>query len=232
MLLNKDFPSLKTIKEKEFAYNNLDILTVSSENICLYGYFQSYKYFHQFYYTIYKLLNIDKQKDKVIHLYNELSKYSFEYNKTVSIHFRLGDYKKITEVHPIMPYDYYKNALEYIIKKDSSTTNVFYFCEEEDITDVEIIINKLKTHYITIHFERITNNLKDWQQMLLMSYCKHNIIANSSFSWWGAYLNTNPEKIVCYPSVWFGPTVKHNTKDLFPLEWVKIILPSLLNAES
>jgi len=223
LISNKDFPQLKTIKEKHFAYSNLDLSTVSSENICLYGYFQSYKYFQQSYHTICRLLDINKQKENVIHLYNDLTKSNFEYNKTVSLHFRLGDYKKITEVHPIMPYEYYKNALQHIITNDSTISNILYFCEEEDIPDVEIIINKLKDDYCSIHFERMNNNLKDWQQMLLMSCCKHNIIANSSFSWWGAYFNTFSEKIVCYPSLWFGADVKNDTKDLFPNGWKKII---------
>jgi hypothetical protein len=58
--------------------------------------------------------------------------------------------------------------------------------------------------------------------MLLMSVCDHNIIANSTFSWWGAYLNQNPSKIVCYPGTWFGPALKHDTRDLFPTDWVKM----------
>ena len=62
----------------------------------------------------------------------------------------------------------------------------------------------------------------DYEELILMSLCKHNIIANSTFSWWGAYFNTNPAKIVCYPSIWFGPDVTHNTKDLCPESWTKI----------
>ncbi|MFM8313149.1 MAG: alpha-1,2-fucosyltransferase [Deltaproteobacteria bacterium] len=58
--------------------------------------------------------------------------------------------------------------------------------------------------------------------MLLMSVCKDNIIANSSFSWWGAYFNSNPNKIVTYPSKWFGPIAGHDTRDLCPPEWNKI----------
>jgi hypothetical protein len=75
-----------------------------------------------------------------------------------------------------------------------------------------------------IQFHFVRDTIVDWQQMMLMSVCDHNIIANSTFSWWGAYFNANPGKVVCYPSVWFGPGASHDTRDLCPesSSWVKV----------
>ena len=208
------FPPLIQINENGFNYNEIHILD-KSQNICLYGYFQSYKYFEQYCQTICKLIGIDTLKQKLIEKYN--------YSNSISIHFRLGDYKKIQWVHPIATYNYYKRALHYILEKHTSS-NVLYFCEDEDIDIVIKTIDSLQRDFPQLTFERADTKLTDWQQMLLMSCCRDNIIANSSYSWWAAYLNTNHEKIVCYPSVWFGPTVGHDTRDLCPPTWMKILV--------
>ena len=142
---------------------------------------------------------------------------------SVSLHFRLGDYKKLPDHYHIMSYDYYENALKHVVHVDGSVNYALYFCEDEDVDEVLLIVNKLTSAFPTTEFFRAPNNLKDWEQMLLMSCCRHNIIANSSFSWWGAYLNSNCSKIVCYPSNWFQTNLSHNdTKDLCPDTWVKI----------
>jgi len=71
----------------------------------------------------------------------------------------------------------------------------------------------------------IDNQIEDWKQMLIMSLIKNNIIANSTFSWWSAYLNINNNNTVIYPSIWFGPKIFQNMttkqkKDRFPEKWI------------
>ena len=100
--------------------------------------------------------------------------------------------------------------------------NILFFCENVDYDDVIIMVNKLSLRFPNYTFTRASNTLDDWEQLLLMSCCHHNIIANSSFSWWGAYFNSSVDKIVCYPSVWFGPAAKNDTRDLCPDEWIQI----------
>ena len=207
----------KIVKQPDFTFNEIEISELmDNNNICLEGYFQSYKYFQSHYDTIYKMLDIDKQKKTILPLSN--------LENTISLHFRLGDYKALQWCHPIMTYEYYKKAISFIQNKDTTVRNVFFFCEEEDIETVMVTVNLLIKDFHNLFFIRASNSLSDWEQMLLMSCCNHNIIANSSFSWWGAYFNSNPNKIVCYPETWFGPTIPESTKtqDLCPMEWNKI----------
>jgi hypothetical protein len=217
--LTNDFPKFVIIREKEFIFNDIitEIYNNKNTNIntCLYGYFQSYKYFQNNFEIINRLLDIKKQKETIIKSSGVL-----DLENTVSIHFRLGDYKLFPKIYPIMTYEYYEKALSYIQENNFIFLRILFFCEDEDLEDVNIIIEKLKKKFSDNSFNRVPNTLKDWEQMLLMSCCKHNIIANSSFSWWGAYLNSNPDKIICYPEVWFVNDT--DTSDLCPLEWIKI----------
>ena len=108
------------------------------------------------------------------------------------------------------------------------STNVFhilYFFEQDDQDAVNISIRVLAKKYPTITFVPCSTKMQDWEQMLTMSNCAHNIIANSTFSWWSAYFNPNPRKIVCYPELWFGPKMGDiYLNDLFPPGWNKIPL--------
>ena len=207
------FPSLYVCSEKEFAYNDIPI---HKQHTKLYGYFQSYKYFKDVYPQLYTMIGIEDMKNTLI------PKIKVDLNNTISMHFRIGDYKHHPHSHPIMSYDYYEKALSYIQQIYPTPFTVIYFCEDEDIHVVLETIQKL-TNTFPYTFVRGDNTLQDWEQMLYMSLCDHNIIANSSFSWWGAYFNTKPSKVVCYPSLWFGINYKHhNMKDLCPDEWKKI----------
>lgn len=209
------------IREKDFTFNKLIIdENQYKEDIMLSGYFQSYKYFQENYQLICRLIGLQQMKDDLllkVNLNDDLLQ------NTISMHFRIGDYKKLQHVHPVMTKDYYFRALNYIKSLDSTTNyTVLYFCEDDDIDDVIQTINYLKDKFIDYDFIRGKKELEDWEQMLLMSCCHHNIIANSSFSWWGAYLNSHKNKIVCYPSIWFGPSAPHNTNDLCPSEWFEV----------
>ena len=211
---------IHVIRENGFPYNELPVREMVNRNVMIYGYFQSYKYFQENYSMIYRILNIDKMKNDIINNLNITSEYL---ENTVSMHFRIGDYKKIQDFHPLATYNYYARSLLYMqISKPNNNFTILYFCEDCDIDDVMVIINKLTTNYPLYNFKRGLNTLEDWQQMLLMSCCHHNIIANSSFSWWSAYLNSNKDKIVCYPSVWFGKAANNDTRDLCPPDWVRV----------
>jgi len=138
----------------------------------------------------------------------------------VSLHFRIGDFKNL-ENHPIMPMEYYINAIKYIEARESNV-KILYFCEEDDKDFVfNNYINPLRTIFENITFTQTKNKLEDWEQMIAMSLCKHHIIANSTFSWWSAYLADDKyKKLICYPDIWFNSTLINNMMDLFPGHWI------------
>jgi hypothetical protein len=207
------------LKEKDFSYN--DLPNIQNDNILLVGYFQSYKYFTEHSNSILKLIRIEEQK-----LSTKMTFKKYNISNTISLHFRRGDYKSLQDHYILLDYTYYDNSLRYILTQTNiqERLNVLVFCEKNDVIEITSIMDKLKQTYPTLTFEMIDFNISDWQQLLLMSLGKHNIIANSTFSWWGAYLNTSPERIVCYPDSWFGIKQKsiNNTKDLFPPDWKKV----------
>jgi len=216
-----ELPQLKIIRETNFTFNELPLSEMVNNNIMIHGYFQSYKYFESNYEMIYRMIGLEQMKSDLLKKMNYDSDFL---NNIISMHFRIGDYKPIQNVHPIMTKEYYERCLNHIQSIDSNATfTIIYLCEDTDLDEVQIKINYLSIQFPDYNFIRGSNELEDWQQMLLMSCCHHNIIANSSFSWWGAYFNSWKDKIVCYPSIWFGPSAPHDTRDLYPLKWTKII---------
>lgn len=210
-------------REPQFSYipiptNYLD----KTEPLMLYGYFQSYKYFDSERKTICSFIRLEEKKLAVRAEYSEL--FSTPDVITVSMHFRLGDYKALQDFHPLLNLRYYQSAIEQIMQYfKEERIRVLFFCEKCDNADVINIINELPLNE-RIEYMKVNDTIDDWKQMLIMSCCHSNIIANSTFSWWGAYLNDNPHKKVYYPSVWFGSRLsgKNNTDQLFPGSWIRV----------
>lgn len=212
---------IHVIREKDFRFNELHIYEMMERDCLIFGYFQSYKYFYENYEMIIRIIGLEKQKEFLL----QKLKLDNEYLKNcISMHFRLGDYKHLQQYHPLLPYKYYLKSLSLIKNTKNEFYTILFFCEDVDIDDVLETIHKLEEEFPNYTFIRGENTLEDCQQMLLMSCCHHNIIANSSFSWWGAYFNSWSDKIVCYPSIWFGDALNHNTSDLCPPEWNKIMV--------
>ena len=133
----------------------------------------------------------------------------------------MGDYKHLPKAHPLTPISYYQKAIETILDKFPNIRRVIYFCESEDNIIVENHILHLASIFPTLEFVKASDKLQDWEQVLVMSNLDYHVIPNSTFSWWGAYFSN--QKIVTYPSIWFGPKLKHHiTKDLCPKNWIKI----------
>lgn len=206
---------------EKYFMNNFEYKDIPEFNndICLQGYFQSYKYFEKHFNTICKMIQLDEQKDNI---FSEYKDSLFNTSKEIiSLHFRLGDYVKQQDNHPVLPITYYKNALNQFDK--SKFYRVLYFCEAADNNTIIKSIETLQVEFPNMEFVKVPDSIEDWKQMLIMAISNHNIIANSSFSWWGASFNTNSNKKVMYPSKWFGPSYSHyDTKDLCPTSWTNV----------
>jgi len=183
-------------------------------------------------------INLDYRNDQFL---NEISKINFPNNKinrisaiknnngaigcsNISLHFRLGDYKA-HNMH-ILDLSYYINSLELLIQKTNKNNwSVLCFYIKDDIIIINDYLNKLQNKFENINFIHINTSLQEFEQLLIMSLCKHNIIANSTFSWFGGYLNNNKNKIVIYPKIWIGYNYNGNNfnfKDLFIDSWIGI----------
>lgn len=210
--------AIPRIAEHGFPYSKLPALT-PGKAAALYGYFQSPLYFEQQFEKICRLLRIEEQRTAVRSEFGELL--GSGGGETISLHFRLGDYKALPSFHPIMPPTYYKKALSQL--PTDKPYRVLYFCEAEDNAAVVATVAGLEAEFPTMTFVKVPDAICDWKQMFLMSLCDHNIIANSSFSWWGAFFgDQSSSRRVFYPATWFGPAGPQDVEDLFPSGWIKI----------
>ena len=139
-------------------------------------------------------------------------------NHSVAIHIRRGDLVSdptSNEIHGTVSMDYYNRAIEELLQK-LNTPKFFLFSD-----DPKWAIQNLPKEKIQLRPIDHNGPEKDYADLHLMSQCQHHIIANSTFSWWGAWLARKPNKRVFYPTPWFKNS-PNNTTDLFPVEWETI----------
>jgi hypothetical protein len=182
-------------------------------NILLFGYWASEKYFADITDILRRELVVKHQQDAQSQMFSD----RMQSTESVSLHVRRGDYVQnpvTNKFHGTCNQDYYDCAVRYIAERVINP-HFFIFSDEPEWVKENLKIDFPMT---VVDCNDASRNYED---LRLMSTCKHNIIANSSFSWWGAWLNPNPHKVVIAPKKWFNEA-KINTKDLIPESWIKL----------
>lgn len=203
----------KTPLRKRTVYNNesyaFDKKVLQMDGYYLEGYWQSEKYFSDI-------------REKILDTYRFpefTTKRQQEYagqireSCSVSVHIRRGDYLNYSYLQNICTLDYYRSAMQYFREKYPQDAEFYIFTND-------ILWAKENFQEKDCHFVTGNNGPDSFRDMQLMSLCKDNIIANSSFSWWGAWLNRNPEKTVIAPERWINSPADE-TIDVIPEKWIK-----------
>lgn len=211
--LGKPNPYGKTEVFEKNLFNFDSSILKTPVNAYITGYWQSYYYFN----SIREILLNDFQLKDIpnVNIYSFINKITNQ--NSVSVHIRRGDYvsnPKHMENHGLCSPKYYYHAIDYICNKIENP--VFYFFSDE----INWVEKNIKINYPAIYI-KATPAEKDFYDLYMMSLCKHNIIANSSFSWWGAWLNKNSDKIVVAPKKWMNDS-SIDTTDLIPENWVRL----------
>lgn len=185
--------------------------------VYLRGYFQSYKYLEGDEEAVREVFRFpEKELDKN----NKDLLQRIRGTNSVSVHIRRGDYVKdeITKkFHGNCSRDYYDQAILKIMRFEEEV-EFFFFSD-----DIKWVENEFRDFPIRKTFVASNPGSNSWKDMFLMTNCKHNIIANSSFSWWAAWLNRNSLKKVIAPRQWFNnPEKEQYTYDLIPNEWIRL----------
>lgn len=213
--LKKTFPKFfKKIIFNEHHFNFHKVFFDMPATTYLNGYWQSEKYFLNIKHKLISEFSLLKNSsEKTFSIEQQIKK-----TNSVSIHVRRGDFvslKSATNFHGNLKLDYYKEAVD-IIKSKIENPTFFIFSD-----DINWCCNQFEFLESKFFVDSLNLNTSAHDELALMQLCKHNIIANSSFSWWGAWLNLNPDKICIAPKNWFA--VKNlNTADLIPKTWIEL----------
>jgi len=203
----------RSYNEPCFHYKDINLLNIDND-WDLKGYFQSHKYFHDYKEYIKKQFKL--HNDYIFYIENEYP-FLVDETHTCSINVRRGDFLDFKEYHNIVPIGYYKDAIKELYGGDVS--NIKFVVLSDDIPWCKENLPQ----GLGLDLTFIEDEL-DIIQLNILSYCKDNIMAASSFSWWGSYLNIHDDYRVIGPKKWFGPLYEneHDTKDLMPDEWVRL----------
>lgn len=199
------------IKEPSFSFYKQALK--APDNCYLDGYWQSENYFVE---SRSQLLNNFVFDSELSSETKQLAE-QIKSQDAVSIHVRRGDYLSIPQnqsIYEVCDSVYYLSAMEKILSINANV--VFYVFSDAPNWFKENVNTTNQIKYVTHNIGAYS-----YQDMYLMSLCKHNIIANSSFSWWGAWLNKNENKVVIAPKRWFKNNCKE-TKDLIPKAWIQL----------
>lgn len=175
---------LMRLYEADIIDRNLENLLLNY-NVEFFGYFQSNIFFQDYEDYIKEIFS--PTEDFINEAY---TRYNFINNNTVSLHIRRGDYLLFPNAHPTIDESYINAALKYC----EDYENLLIFTDDKEWANSLNLRNSF-----------IVEGQEDYEDLWLMSLCKDNIISNSSFSWWGSFLNKNPDKKIIVPSLWVGP---------------------------
>lgn len=189
------------VEEESVRYK--DYLKNLHGNYYLSGWFQNEKYFSDFEEVIRKEIR-PKKKIKISRELREI----LQNKNTVSVHIRRGDFSRFDN---ILDMEYYKRAMTIV---EERLVDVFYVVFSDDMTWV------VENMYFGDNVYYVNRNkvLEDYEELFIMSRCKHHIIANSTFSWWGAWLDKNESKMVIGPKQWFA----RKKINIMPDAWIKV----------
>lgn len=209
-LLRPFFRVIRLGGEDSFIYYD-SVFSYPNKNVLFWGMWQSPKYFLH---AKQEILDTYKFDRSMISQYSKEVLYKIEHLNSVCIHLRRGDYMNDQYkggFSRCCPPEYYESAIRHI---ESQIENPVYFVFSDDIEYAKSVIKVRNVFFVD------GNKKEDaWQDMFLMSCCQHNIIANSTFSWWGAFLNSHDNKIVIAPKRWWYYLEKD---DIVPEDWMRL----------
>ena len=227
---------MSSVKEENFGFLNkqsvqtgqfhfsLDFFNNCADNVNLHDYFQSEKYFL----NISDIIRRDFVfKDNILEPCKEIVG---ELNNPIFLHVRRGDYLNSQHAHPVCSVGYYQRALSHF----DSDSQVLVFsddiewCRQQELfQDDRFMLSEYQELYsqTCATNDGRQNALIPYFDLCMMSLCDGGIVANSSMSWWGAWLIENPTSRIIAPNPWFGPQYKdYDMGDLLPESWIEVAI--------